>query len=127
MTGAVFENKFRAASVNGQTYAQSDSRLAADITLETLGNFTAMGAGSHFGLIYAPNGNVTTGGFENLTGQIIAGGTVTAQFGGLTENFVATSALPFPEPSSIALTTLAVGIWLGTTRKDRRSAAALTR
>jgi hypothetical protein len=102
-----YEDTFANVTVNGASFSSANSSLAADVLLETLGNYSqnTLGSVNFFGTIFAPDGNVTIGQFSNLTGQIIAGGQVSIGVG-FNQSFVASQTLP--EPSS--LLTLALGI-----------------
>jgi hypothetical protein len=63
-------------TVNGVDFSQVDPSLAANVSLETLGNYSL--DSSMFGSIFAPNGSVTLTNFETVYSNVIAGATINA-------------------------------------------------
>ena len=64
-TGNVYEDTFANVTVNGASYSSANSSLAANVLLETLGDYSqnSLGSVNFFGTIFAPDGDVTIGRF----------------------------------------------------------------
>ena len=100
-------------TVNGQSFKNADSSLAAQVLLDTHGTVTLddinPANGSHFfGTLFDPTGPIVLGENESLVGQVIGGATVEV---GTNTNvtFVHASSGLVPEPSTLALAALGLG------------------
>jgi hypothetical protein len=92
-------------TLNGTSFSSADPALAANIVIETLGNYSL--DSDMDGTIFAPNGSITLGSFRNINGSLIAGNTVNA--GSVTVNYVAPAETVYavPEPECLSLLALA--------------------
>jgi cytoskeletal protein CcmA (bactofilin family) len=122
VTGDVTVGSLGDVTVNGTPFGSADHTLASRVLLETLGQYQDGGSNQFFGTIFAPNGDLTLGGFDQIDGSLLSGDRINVAQGGVTLLFAPSSALP--EPSSLLLYGLGLLGLLGLARLRRPAAAA---
>ena len=78
----------------------ANQAAASQVFWETKGTYTSLS--DQFGAVFAPNGSITFGNFDNIYGALVSGQQVILP-GSNTVNFVGNTDLTVPEPGVLAL------------------------
>ena len=100
VSGNVNIGNFVGTKINEASVSAANQAAASQVFWETKGTYSSLS--DQFGSVFAPNGNITFGNFDNIFGALVSGQQVILP-GSNTVNFVGNTDLTVPEPGAMTL------------------------
>ena len=100
VSGNINIGNFVGTKVNAVSVSSANQAAASQVFWETKGTYNSLS--DQFGAVFAPNGSITFGNFDNIYGALVSGQQVILP-GSNTVNFVGNTDITVPEPGAMAL------------------------